>query len=430
MAKFVVYQFEEGDGEPFAGVKIYHYEPGTTTDKDVWVDEGETTLAPQPVQGDSRGVVFFYAHGLYRIRVETNAGILLYDWDNVDLSGSDVAIEDCSLCTTGHVLKYVGPDCDFECGYVSLVDNVEGVLECNHGGTDNSCPTAAGQLLIANGTTTHWEINTLTAGAGIDITNADGAITIAASAGISQAAFSSLGLVGFNNLLTPDTKFDLTALAVQLRAEDNTSIVVRFRPAVITNDILALGVANGTDQTTAFPPGSWIHLYWIWNGNIPMASVSSLSPPTIGPTLPAGYTHWGYATAVKLDAGSALLNCRAVGAWVYYRAKQFVLIEGNATVETFVDMSGFVPPNAQAIQVWAGFANSDAFTNEPNMELGFISGQNFTSLVAGGDPEGDSQVVIIPNEGQGLYYHINLNGGTNKRSNIAVQAYKIPNGGE
>lgn len=430
MAKFVQFQLEEADGVPFQGLKVYHYDPGTTTDKDVWIDEGETTLAPQPVPGDSRGVVFFYARGSYRLRFETDAGILLYDWDNVDLSGGDAAIEDCTTCADGNVLKWVGPDCDFECSFVNLVDNVEGVLECNHGGTDNTCPTAAGQLLIANGTTSRWETNTLTAGAGIDITNADGTITIAASAGISQAAFSSLGLVGFNNLTTPDTQFDLTALAVQLRAEDNTSIVVRFRPAVITNDILSLGVANGTDQSTAFPPGSWIHLYWIWNGAIPMASLSSLSPPTIGPTLPTGYTHWGYATAVKLSAASSILNCRAVGAWVYYRNKQDVVIEGNASTQTFVDMSGFVPPNAMAIQVWLGFANPDAFTNEPNMDVGFITGQTFSRLVAGGDPEGDSQSLIIPNEGQGLYYNINLNGGSSKRANIAVQAFKIPNGGE
>ena len=55
---------------------------------------------------------------------------------------------------------------------------------------DGAAPTA-GQVLIGNGTNGDMELATLSAGEGIDVTNADGSITIAAETGTS----SNLGVV-------------------------------------------------------------------------------------------------------------------------------------------------------------------------------------------------------------------------------------------
>ena len=51
-------------------------------------------------------------------------------------------------------------------------------------------PTA-GQLMVGNGSNGDMELATLTAGEGIDVTNADGAITIASEVGTG----SNLGVV-------------------------------------------------------------------------------------------------------------------------------------------------------------------------------------------------------------------------------------------
>lgn len=80
-------QFADADGNAYAGVKVYHYVSGTTTDKNAWVDSGKSATAQQPVQGDSRGVVSFYGDGSYRLLITTNDGIGLYDWQDVDISG-------------------------------------------------------------------------------------------------------------------------------------------------------------------------------------------------------------------------------------------------------------------------------------------------------------------------------------------------------
>ena len=90
IAKFWMQQFVDDTGLPYAGVKVYHYISGTSTDKDVWVDSGKSATAQQPVQGDSRGVVSFYGDGNYRLVVTDNNGILLYDFQDVDILGRTI----------------------------------------------------------------------------------------------------------------------------------------------------------------------------------------------------------------------------------------------------------------------------------------------------------------------------------------------------
>src|SRR3990167_6410508 len=85
-AQFWFHQFFDDDGEPAQGVKVYRYAAGTSTLKDAWVDAGRSTVDENPSLGDSRGMVWFYGDGDYRLRVETSDGVLLYDWDQVRIT--------------------------------------------------------------------------------------------------------------------------------------------------------------------------------------------------------------------------------------------------------------------------------------------------------------------------------------------------------
>jgi len=87
-ARFWAAQFTDGNGNPYAGVKIYHYTSGTTSDLAVYRDKGKTTTDTQPIQGDSQGVAWFYGDGTYRLRIVTADNILLYDWEDVQITGT------------------------------------------------------------------------------------------------------------------------------------------------------------------------------------------------------------------------------------------------------------------------------------------------------------------------------------------------------
>src|SRR3972149_3977093 len=84
------HQFIDSSGNPYSGVKVYHTAAGTDTLKNVWTDEGKVTPAANPVVGDSRGVVSFYADGDYKFVIKDANDVILYTWDNIKIT-SDTA---------------------------------------------------------------------------------------------------------------------------------------------------------------------------------------------------------------------------------------------------------------------------------------------------------------------------------------------------
>ena len=78
---------------------------------------------------------------------------------------------------------------------------------------DGSAPTA-GQLMIGNGSNGDMELATLTAGEGLDVTNADGAITLSAE----DATTSNKGIASFNS-----SEFTVTSGAVSITGIDGGS---------------------------------------------------------------------------------------------------------------------------------------------------------------------------------------------------------------
>ena len=78
---------------------------------------------------------------------------------------------------------------------------------------DGAAPTA-GQLMVGNGSNGDMELATLTAGEGMDVTNADGAITLS----VEDATDSNKGIASFATAI-----FDVTSGAVSIK--DATSSV-------------------------------------------------------------------------------------------------------------------------------------------------------------------------------------------------------------
>ncbi len=66
-----------------AGWKLYHYNPGLLTTKDVWEQRAKSTTAAQPLVADENGVVSGYFDGLYDLAVYNSDDELVYTWSSV-----------------------------------------------------------------------------------------------------------------------------------------------------------------------------------------------------------------------------------------------------------------------------------------------------------------------------------------------------------
>jgi hypothetical protein len=153
------------------------------------------------------------------------------------------------------------------------------------------------------------------------------------------------GLTGTVNAGTPLSKFDLSADAVALRNLGGATLS-RYNTGALTCDISLAGpLANGRDQADAFDADSWIYLYFIWNGST-LATLASVNAPSDfdGSTLPPGYTHWVFATSLRLDGSGDFIDSVVNGSWVFPDPVR-VLTAGVATSYTSVDLSDVCPPN-------------------------------------------------------------------------------------
>ena len=94
-AQFWTNQFMAPDTGSYAGVRLYHYAAGTSTDTDLWSDESKTSAVAQPFVGDGQGRVSFYGDNIYRFVVKTSVAdgdIQLYDWDNLKIMQKDACL--------------------------------------------------------------------------------------------------------------------------------------------------------------------------------------------------------------------------------------------------------------------------------------------------------------------------------------------------
>jgi hypothetical protein len=232
-------------------------------------------------------------------------------------------------------------------------------------------------------------------------------------------AYEVRGLSSAYNAGTPNTKHDIYADLVQLRSPSSGTVVVRANTGVITNDTGVVGpAANGRDQSAAFNSSTWIHFYFIWNGTTLATLSSTVAPPT-GPTLPTGYTHWAYATAVFYDATPKLVKTRTRGSNAFFELRNVILNAGNATSETNISLATVMPPNA--LVVWLELESAAAVITR----FRIVPGTDFVALAASAGA--DRALYPVPAIAQNIIYINDAGGGS---ANIVAMGYQVANGGE
>jgi hypothetical protein len=257
----------------------------------------------------------------------------------------------------------------------------------------------------------------------------------------SNSAYRVQGLSGLNNATTPNSQFDFSALAVTLRNPATGATAVATNTGTITNNVALAGpAANGRDQAGTFAASQWIHFYFIWNPTTStLATISSLAAPTVGPTLPSGFTAWAYISAVYYGSSSALAVVRMKGSWCMYQTPQISIAAGGATTPAPTSIATMIPPNALEFEIViqnlaitstaAGLyiatlaLQVESSNNAYQCGLQGTGGASTTFGVAGGSKR-------LQALSQGYNYSITVGAGTGQSATISISGYSMPNGGE
>jgi hypothetical protein len=244
------------------------------------------------------------------------------------------------------------------------------------------------------------------------------------------------GLFGYNDATLPASKMQFGANVLLLRNKQGALQFTAPGPGtLIPCDLTQAGpIAGGRDQAAVFAASSFIHFYFIWNPSTnSLNTIASLASEDVGPSLPAGYSHFAYIGAIPLDSSSNLLHVHIAGTLCTYDSLQGVLSGGVATTPTSWGVSGLVPPNATAtlyqVTINVGNASVASFAGyfRPTGSNGSMNQYLACNVsVAGGAGTGLTQVTMAPGTGRSFDYNINsvpTSGGIY----VYVAGYNMPN---
>lgn len=84
----------DSNGIPIVGAKLFVYEVGTTTYRAIYSDSSLSVSLSNPLTGSNASNAsgdfprFYMASGTYKLRAETSAGVLIWEYDNIDTGTS------------------------------------------------------------------------------------------------------------------------------------------------------------------------------------------------------------------------------------------------------------------------------------------------------------------------------------------------------
>lgn len=158
--------------------------------------------------------------------------------------------------------------------------------------TSTAAPTN-GQLLIGS-TGAIPVLATLTAGSGITITNAAGAITIAS---LPRSYLAGYGLS------TAGSSTTMTIAAGQATDSTNAQNITRASSIAKTTASWSVGTAAGGLDTGSIAPSTWYHFFAILRTDTGVTDVL-FSTSATSPTMPANYVYFRRIASWKTDGSS------------------------------------------------------------------------------------------------------------------------------
>lgn len=299
----------------------------------------------------------------------------------------------------------------------------------------NASTAGANKFLKTDSGGTAWEYQTAAqARASLGATTVGGAVFTAADAASGRTALEAVGyadLPADNNVLAPhrglvikwvsNSTASVAATAVVLTAAGGA--VKKFSSLSVTLNIAASGAA-GLD-TGAEANSTWYHVWGIGKTDGTVSAVFSTS--TSAPTLPSGYTYYGYLGAMYNNSAGDFIAMLQRGPVALASPGEQALTNGTQTSYTAVSLAAQVPTTATAARLRVE-VNSSSGTNVVQVNVAptgsgggagtYGSLSTFGSYGTTGTPLSDIRCEI--ETAQQIVYRV---GGTNARANIDVQGW-------
>jgi len=116
-------------------------------------------------------------------------------------------------------------------------------------------------------------------------------------------------------------------------------------PAVASRNgsISINGATSGPGAADGVLVGGDISWYAIWGAGVGFSGVVSNANPGVGPTLPAGYTHWCYLATGKFSGVSPFTTIIIRGNKCTFQDQQLIVSGGGSTPWAAIDVSALVP---------------------------------------------------------------------------------------
>ncbi len=385
-------QFLDTNGNPLSGGRLFTYEAGTTTPKATYTTEDASVSNANPVVLDSSGRATIFIDGSYKFRLETSAGALVRETDNVSSFETANA--------AAGVINWATADSLASASTVNI-----GAASSNYvvitGTTPitafDSIAQGAERLLRFNGslTLTH-NATTLILPSGQNIVTSAGDIARFISEGSGNWRLTSYQSSGAVNVLrnhidgfqmsTAGASTTMTIGAGQAANSTNSIYITQAASISKTTGAWSVGSGNGGIDAGTVANNTWYHFYAIRRPDTGVVDdIFSLAPNTssvITVTIASpGVVTWNAhgltaGTPIKFTTTGALPTGITAGTQYYVIASglstntfQFSTSIGGAAVNTTGTQSGthtclaepILPANyTQFRRIGSGLTNGSA----------------------------------------------------------------------
>lgn len=242
------------------------------------------------------------------------------------------------------------------------------------------------------------------------------------SSGTSSAVPIGSRLCPVTNLVgyrASASTYSLSADKVVLRNVSGTA--AEFSSLSVLLDITSTGAGKLDTGTEAI--STWYHIWGIGKTDGTVSAVFSTS--SSAPTLPSGYTYYGYLGAIYNSSSGDFRVQRQTGDLVDL-ANVTALSVGTATSYTAVDLSTYVPPTAKAARLSYGIAASSGTATVSITIASYGSGTTATygfntmSQITGATSAQYNDIVMPFNTAKEVYYFVS---GANANGYIKVTGW-------